>query len=169
MPHLTAKARTGRVNNATQNSDDLNRVLGELRTLWEEASKAEPARRSKLQAKIVQAIEKLKKQVGDQLTDGHSGRNAYPLFGGRAPDDSKVVSGSSPALHGPRFPPNQSSVSTTRTSPTRPSSPSPGRPVLGRGGVSRTPRPDASVQRRIDPPPGRHVLDRAVLSVWYHS
>lgn len=104
MPHLTAKARTGRVNNATQNSDDLNRVLGELRTLWEEASKAEPARRSKLQAKIVQAIEKLKKQVGDQLTDGHSGRNAYPLFGGRAPDDSKVVSGSSPALHGPRFP-----------------------------------------------------------------
>ena len=104
MPHLTAKARTGRVNNATQDSDDLNRVLGELRTLWDEASKADPALRSKLQAKIVQAIEKLKKQVGDQLTDGYPGRNAYPLFGGRASDGPEVVSASSPAPHRPRFP-----------------------------------------------------------------
>jgi hypothetical protein len=104
VAHLTAKARTARVNSATQDSDDLVRLLGELRAIWEATAKAEPTRRSKLQGKIVQAIEKLKKQVGDQLTDPSPDQSAFPLFGGQIPDETIVVSDPSPASHNHRFP-----------------------------------------------------------------
>jgi hypothetical protein len=56
-------------------------LVEDLRSLWDAASGAEPARRAALHGKIVQAIDRLKKQVGGQLPDEH-GVAAYPLFGG---------------------------------------------------------------------------------------
>ena len=104
MAHHTAKDRGGRVASVSQDSDDLDRFLGKLRGHWDTTGKAEPARRSKLQSKIVQAIEKLKKQVEDQLASQYSGGNAYPLFSGRTPDQMNGVHAPSPAPHAPRFP-----------------------------------------------------------------
>lgn len=103
MAHLTSKARTLRVNSGTNTPDDLDRLLGELRALWDATAGAEPARRAVLQGKIVEAIEKLKKQVGDQLTTHPLGQAAYPLFGARIPDE-KDVAGASSASAVPRFP-----------------------------------------------------------------
>src|SRR5262249_51395156 len=82
VAHLTAKARTGRVHSATRDAPDLDRLLGELRALWDAAAKAQPARRYKLHGKIVQAIERLKKQLGEELTAEHPGRTSYPLVCG---------------------------------------------------------------------------------------
>ena len=104
MAHLTAKARTGRLDSNGQDSDDLDRLLAELRALWEAATNAEPARRSKLHAKIVQAIEKLKKQVGEELSAEHLGRTSYPLFRGQLPDETRATAALPPAAQKRRFP-----------------------------------------------------------------
>jgi hypothetical protein len=104
VAHFNAKSRTGRVNGPIPDTDDLERLLGELRVLWDATTNAEPARRSKLQGKIVQAVEKLKKQVGDQLIVQYPGRTAYPLFGGPIPDGSRIASEPFPASNSPRFP-----------------------------------------------------------------
>jgi hypothetical protein len=104
VAHLTAKARAGRANSSTQDSDDLDRLLGEVRALWDAATKAEPARQSKLHGKIVQAVEKLKKQVGDELTTQHLGRTSYPLFGQPFPNETKAITDHSPASQDRRFP-----------------------------------------------------------------
>ncbi len=104
MSHFIAKVRAGRLKNATQNPDDLDRIVGELRTLWEKASRAEPTVRTNLQSEIVQAIEKLKKQVGVQVADEHLGRTAYQLFGGQTPAETNTASEPSPASPVPRFP-----------------------------------------------------------------
>ncbi len=104
MAHLTAKARTGRVNSNGQDADDLERLIAELRGLWDAATTAEPARRSKLHGKIVQTIEKLKKQIGGELTAEHLGRTSYPLFRGRFSDETKDLADLPPAPQKPRFP-----------------------------------------------------------------
>src|SRR4051794_2500112 len=101
VAHFMSKARTGRVNSNGQDADDLERLLAELRALWEAATTAEPARRSKLHGKIVQAIEKLKKQIGDELTPEHLGRTSYPLFRAQFPDETRVIAELSPASQNP--------------------------------------------------------------------
>ncbi len=99
MAHLTTKARTGRANSNGRNADDLERLLAELRALWEAATNAELAQRSRLQGKIVQAIEKLKRQIGEELTPEHLGRTSYPLFRGKLPDETKAIAVLPPASH----------------------------------------------------------------------
>ena len=104
MAHPTAKARTGRANSNGRDADDLDRLLAELRALWEAATSAEPARRARLHSKIVQAIEKLNKQIGEELTAEHLSRTSYPLFRGKLPDETKAIAVLPPASHKPRFP-----------------------------------------------------------------
>jgi DNA repair protein RadC len=100
MTHLNAKARKRWVSGSSQDPEELARILGELRALWDAASKSEPAQRSKFQRRIVQAVDRLKKQFGDKFTSDDPSRAAYPLFGGQIPNLPNPVS---EAAH-PRFP-----------------------------------------------------------------
>jgi hypothetical protein len=104
VAHLRAKAQTQMANGAGRDSDDLDRVLAEVRLLWESAASAEPARRSKLQDKIVQAIETLKKQVGKELTAEHLGACPFPLFRGNFRTESPTNADRPRASLEPRFP-----------------------------------------------------------------
>src|SRR5262249_23634157 len=104
VAHLIAKARTGRVNSNRQDADDLDRLLAELRGLWEAATNVEPPRRSRLHGKIVQAIEKLKKQIGEELTAEHRARTSSPLFRGQSPDEMKPIAALPSPSQNPRSP-----------------------------------------------------------------
>jgi len=103
VTRLAAKARKGKAKSADQDTVDLVRVLEEFRALWAEAADAEPAIRLRVHGKIVQAIEKLKRQVRDELTPKDQGLPSYPLFGGQLPLESGGISGPPPAPRTPRF------------------------------------------------------------------
>jgi DNA repair protein RadC len=79
------------VNSNGQDTDDLDRMLAELRALWEAVAGIEPSRRSILRGKIAQAIDKLKKQVVHAIAHEESGRTSYPLFQGKLPHETKVI------------------------------------------------------------------------------
>jgi len=61
---------------------DREAVIEQLRTLWDAVAKVEPSHRSSLYGKIVDGIERLRKQVQAQLPESPSQPVTYPLFRG---------------------------------------------------------------------------------------
>jgi DNA repair protein RadC len=77
---------------------EVEAVIEEVRTLWAAVGQVEPSRRPKLYGKIVKGVERLKKQVHDQLPESPSEPATYPLFHGLESDNGR---GSGPiAPHG---------------------------------------------------------------------
>jgi DNA repair protein RadC len=78
--------------------------MGEVRALWDAVGRAEPARRAKLYEKIVRDIQKLRKQVEDQLPGRPDGPPSFPLFQHLIPGDGPATTAASPGQESARFP-----------------------------------------------------------------
>src|SRR5262245_33135625 len=82
VAHPTAKSRAGKGGKPSGGMYDLEAVIEQVRILWDAVAKVEPSHRSTLYGKIVDGIERLRKQVQAQLPESPSKPATYPLLRG---------------------------------------------------------------------------------------
>jgi DNA repair protein RadC len=97
-------SRRGRLREPVGIPRDPESIVGEVRALWDAVGRADPSRRAKLYEKIVRDIQKLRKQVEDQLRGRPDGPTSFPLFQHLVPGDGQATTAAPPGQESARFP-----------------------------------------------------------------